>query len=114
MNVGAEPDVVREIPADVIGVVVKDNVVTVPEPVSARTHLERCDAEIIAAKPEATRAASLQTKHKACSDAAGKAPMLPRMIEVQARIISKVVPHPLAVPMHMWRTGMTRIVGSTW
>lgn len=53
MNVGAEPGVVREIPAHVIGIVVKHDVVTIPEPIGAGVNLERRDAESVTTKPEA-------------------------------------------------------------
>jgi hypothetical protein len=53
VNVGTEPDVVSEIPADVIRVVVEHNIVTIPEPVRAQADLERRHAEIVAAEPEA-------------------------------------------------------------
>ena len=59
VNVGAESDVVSQIPADVIGIVVKHNVIAIPEPVSARVNLERRDTEIVPTKPEATRTSAL-------------------------------------------------------
>ncbi len=45
MHVASESDVVSQIPPDVIGIVVNDDVVAIPEPVRAQVILKRRDTE---------------------------------------------------------------------
>ena len=51
MDVGAKSYVVGEVPAFVVGIVVDDDVVAIPEPVVAEAEVIRRDAEIKAAEP---------------------------------------------------------------
>ena len=57
--VGSQPDVVGEVPSDVIGVLVDHDVVCIPEPVIDEAPFERRDAEIVAVEPETLAASSL-------------------------------------------------------
>jgi len=58
VDVGTQPHVVGEVPAVVVRVFVDHNLIAVPEPVTAVTHVERCDIEIETSKPEPARTAS--------------------------------------------------------
>ena len=53
VDVGAQSDVVGEIPARVVGIVIDDDVVAVPIPVVDVSQVKRSNAEVEAAKPEA-------------------------------------------------------------
>src|SRR5271169_3949927 len=76
MNVGAQPDVVSEIPAVVVGIFVDHDIVAVPEPVIAIGQVKRGDAEVVAAKPETAGIASLNAPAVSAAKAAVEAAML--------------------------------------
>ena len=102
MDVGAEPDVVGEVPAIVVGVVVDHDVVTVPEPVVAIAQVEGANAKVEASKPKTVGAASAEAPDVTAADAAGESAMLPGMIEVEANIVASIVmPDPLAVVVNV-------------
>jgi hypothetical protein len=108
VNVAAQSHIVGEIPAVVVGIVVDHNVVAVPEPVIAITDIKSRDAKKESAEPEAARTASAKAPPVTGAEAAFKVTMLPRMIEMEARIIAPVVvPDPLAVVMDMGGFGMS-------
>ena len=107
MDVGAEPDIVGEVPADVVGVFKNRDVVAVPEPVVAVSDIKGGDAEVEATEPEAAGTATGQTPDMASTEAAAEVAMLPGMIEVEPGIIaSLIVADPLAVVVDMRRFGM--------
>jgi hypothetical protein len=107
VNVAAQSHIVGEIPAVVVGIVVDHNVVAVPQPVIAVTGIKSRDAKKESAEPEAARTASAKAPPVTGAEAAFKVTMLPRMIEMEARIIaSVVVPDPLAVVMDVGSFGM--------
>jgi len=90
-----------------VGIVVDHNVVAVPEPVIAVTNIKSRDAKKESAEPEAARTASAKAPPVTRAEAAFKVTMLPRMIEMEARVIAPVVvPDPLAVVMDMGGFGM--------
>jgi hypothetical protein len=55
MHVDTESDVVREIPAEVVWVIVDHDVIVIPIPVIHIGQVERGDAEVVPAEPEAVR-----------------------------------------------------------
>jgi hypothetical protein len=63
VDVGAESDVIGEIPAGMIGVVVEDDVVGVPE-IGAITEIERRDLEEEAVAPESIQTCAAQAKDR--------------------------------------------------
>src|SRR5580658_4853928 len=98
VDVGAQPYVVRQIPAIMVGVFVDDDLIAVPEPVTAEAEVESGHTEVEAAKPEAARTASGDAPHVAAAEAAGEVAVLPGMIEVESGVSrSSVMTDPGAV-----------------
>jgi hypothetical protein len=112
VNVSAQPRVVSQVPADIIGIRINHDVVPVPKPAVNIAQIIGGDAEKEAAKPEAVRAASLKPPYMMRAIGSGEASMLPGVIKMVVLIISAlVVPHPLIVArMDVGRFGVTRVV----
>ena len=109
MDVGAEARVVGQVPAIVVRIFVNDDLIGIPEPVVAETVVVRSDVEVETAKPEAGRAAAGEAEPMAAAEAARKASMLPRMIEMVVGIIAAgVVADPFIVGMDV---GGVRVSG---
>src|SRR5208283_5263331 len=101
MRISTEPHVIGQIPADVVGVLVDDDVVGVPQPAVAVHHVRGCDAPVPTIEPEAPRAAASQVPHMAAAKAAGEPAMLPRLIHVVADIVMAGVMANPDLPVHM-------------
>ncbi len=113
--VGAEADVVGEVPAVVIGIFEDGDLVIGPIPIVAEAVVRRSDAEIEAAEPEARSIAAADAPNVAAAEAAGEAAMLPGMIEVIVGIIAaSVVANPFAVGMDVRSFRMANPVGVFW
>jgi hypothetical protein len=111
VDVGAQPDIVGEVPAVVVGIVVDDDVVAIPEPVIAVSQVEIANAEIEASKPKAVGASSAEAPYVTAADAAGEVAVFPGMIEVEAHfVVAIVVSDPLAVVVDVGGFGMTLMV----
>ncbi len=111
VDVGSQPHVVGQVPAGMVGIFIDDDVIAVPEPVAAEANVIRSDTEIEAAEPEAVGAASGEMPDVAAAEAAGKASVLPGMIEVVVGIVGTgVVADPFAVRMDVRRVGMSGLV----
>jgi hypothetical protein len=110
--VGAEADVVGEVPANVVGIFEDGDLVSGPVPIVAKGVISRRDAEIEAAEPETRPIAAGDTPNVAAAEAAGEVAVLPGMIEVIVRIIlAGVVADPLAVGVDVRSFGMALFVG---
>ena len=112
MDVRPQPDVVGQVPADVVGIVVDHDLVAVPAPVIAEGVVGRRDLEGKAAKPETLPVSSAQAEDVARPEAAGEAPVLPGAIEVIGRIVAAgIVPDPaVAFGMDVRRVGMSGLI----
>ena len=111
MDIRAQPDVVRQIPAVMIGVFVNHNVIAVPEPIVAYIKLKRRHAKVVSGEPEPRWTAALQTEDEAGANAAWKVSVLPWMIQMKTRIIpSEVVANPPSIPVHMRRIRMPGLI----
>ena len=88
VNVGAEPDVVGEVPADVVGIVVDNDVVVVPAPIVARIVIVLGDAEEEAAEPEAVARSAFNAPNMGASNCAGEAAVFPGMIEMVVTVVA--------------------------
>ena len=98
MDVSAEPGVIGQVPARMVGVFVDDDGIGVPGPVATIANVSRRDAEIEAVEPEAGRAASGKVEDMPRAEAASEAPVLPGTIEMIARVIGTgIVPNPFAI-----------------
>lgn len=112
MAVGAQADVVGEVPANVVGVLVDDDFVGIPEPTITEGDVSGSDAEIEAVEPEAGRTAAGEMPNVAAAKAAGEVTMLPRMIHMILRIIGAgIMADPLAVGVDVRRIGMPGLIG---
>ena len=111
VNVGAKPDIVGEIPPIVVGILVNHDIVAIPKPIAAVTDIERSDAEIETAEPEAAGTTAAEVPDVSAAEAAGKAAVLPGMIEVKTRVIAAlIVTNPFAVRMDMGSIGVARTI----
>jgi hypothetical protein len=95
----------------VVGIVIDDDLIGSPIPVTGVSKVKRGYAEVEAAKPKAAGAPSLNAPLVAAAEAAGEAAMLEGMVYVIASIVSSgVVSHPLAVVVDVRRFGVARLV----
>jgi len=100
VNIDAESHVISEVPADVIGVIVDDDVVAIPEPVATVANVKRRYAEVIAAKPEATGASAAEAPYETRTESTLEVAVLPSVIEVEAVFVpSPVMPNPPPILM---------------
>ena len=107
MNIGAQADVVGEIPAVMVGVFVNHHVVAVPIPAIGVGKVKRGDAEVEATKPETPGIPTLDAPTMSTAEATLKAAVLPRMVEVEAVVIMpQVVTNPFAVVVNVRGVGM--------
>lgn len=111
MDVGTETDVVGQIPADVVGVVVDDDVVRIPKPAITVAHIVGSDGEVETAEPEAARASSSEMPDVAATDATGEVAMLPGMVEMIVNVVaSGVVADPGFAAVDVWGVGMASAI----
>src|SRR5208337_4503258 len=112
VNVSAQSDVERQIPADVVGIVVNHDLVSVPHPVVAVTVVIRGNAEIETAEPEAIASSAGQMPNVPAANSARKVPVLPRVVEVIVAISrAGFVADPFAVRMDVRSIGVpSRVV----
>lgn len=115
MAIGAKANVVGEIPAIVVGIVVDHNLVAVPIPIVAVGIVIGCDAEIEAAEPEAFAIAAGDPPDVATANAAGETAMLPDTIEMIVGIIAAgFVADPLVIVVNVRSVGMIPFIGISW
>jgi hypothetical protein len=94
-----------------VGIVVNYNLIGIPEPVGAIVVVWRCNAEEKAIEPEAFATASRKVEHMALADAAGKASMFKRVIEVIARVVfTGIVSDPLIICVNVGSFGVSLFV----
>ena len=113
--IGAKANVVGEIPAIVVGIVVDHDLVAVPIPIVAVGIVIGCDAEIEAAEPEAFAIAAGDAPDVAAANAPGEAAMLPDTIEMIVGIIAAgIVADPLVIVVNVRSVGMIPFIGISW
>jgi hypothetical protein len=112
VDVGAEPDVVGQIPAVVIGIFVDRDVVILPVPIIAELVVVGCDLEVRVLEPESLAVPSLEPINVAGAEAEGKAPVLPGTISAVVRIVATViVANPLPIGrMDVGSVGMLGVI----
>jgi hypothetical protein len=112
MYVRPQTNVVSQIPAYMIGIVIEHDVIAVPEPVAAVTHIVRRYREVKTAEPEARRSATYESPYVLSTDRLGKMTMFPGMVEVIVRIATAgVVSDPLVSRgVHVRSLGMALLV----
>lgn len=115
MDVNTEPHVVGEIPSDVVGIIVDNDVIVTPIPVIDVAKVEVCHAEVIPAEPKAAGTASAEPPYETRSESSFEVAMFPGMVEVvvHPRTVY-VVPDPLAVLVNVRGLGMAFLVAKRW
>ena len=111
MNVRPQSGVIGQVPSVVIGILVDHDLIGVPQPVVTENDIERRDAEEEPTEPETSRAASFESKEMPAAEPAGEAAMRPRVIEMEVAVVTAyAMPNPFAVPVHVWRVGVSSTV----
>lgn len=87
VNVGAQADVVGQVPAHVVGIIVNDDVIAGPVPVVTIAKVRGGDAEVEAAEPEAARTAASETPDVFGTKPGGEMAVRPGMIEMEAGVL---------------------------
>ena len=112
MDVSAEADVVGEVPAVMVWVVVNYELVGAPVPAVAETVVSGGHVEIETTEPEALAVATFDAKYVALADASGEAAMLPGMLKVIVGIIAAgIVAYPFVVGVNVRSFGVAGSVG---
>src|ERR1035437_1299337 len=88
VDVGAQTDVIAEVPAVVVGIEIEHDVVVVPEPVADVAVLVGRNPEIETVDFESVASAAAHPPDLLSADPASEASVLPRMIETQAGIVA--------------------------
>ena len=111
MHVRAQPDVIREIPANMVWIFIDHDVVAVPEPIAAIDNVVWGDAEEEASKPETARPAALNPEDMAFTKTAPETSVRPRVIKAVVGIISaRIMSNPLVVGVDVGHVGMSGLV----
>ena len=108
MNIRAQAHVVRQVPAHVVGIVIDDDVIRIPQPVVTVIVVIRRNREKESAKAEAFAIAAADPPNVVRANRPGKMPVLPGMVEMVMSVASSaVMPNPVVVfSMNVRRFGM--------
>lgn len=87
MHVRAQPDVISQVVARIVRVIIKNDVIAVPEPIIAIRNVRLCHLKEVAAETKAVRVASSKTPDMMRADRSPKAPVFPRMVKMKTRIM---------------------------
>src|SRR5208283_694161 len=111
VNVCAKPDVVSEVPPDMVGVVVDHDLVTVPEPIIHEAVVVRSHTEKEAAKAESLRTTATEPVYMAGSNTTAEVAVFPRMIKVIMGIVpARVVSNPRVVTVNVRSVGVPMLI----
>src|SRR5579862_7490998 len=91
VDIGSETDVIGEIPAGMIGIVVDDDVVRIPEPAIDIAEFPGRYAPVPAVEPEAVRVAAYESPAMGRPEAAGEMAVFPGVIEMKALVVAALV-----------------------
>ena len=94
-----------------IGIVVNDEIVRIPEPSVTETNVVRSDGKEEAPEPEAAGATSTKAPHVAAAETARESAMFPRMLQmVMSVIAARIMAHPFSIRMYVRSFGMSALV----
>ena len=111
MNVSSQPHVVSEVPADVIRILIDDDLVRAPKPAVAEGDVVWGNAKEETTKPKTRRAPSCEVPNMVGAEPAREVSVFPRMIEMVVRIVpAGVMPNPL-ITIDMRGVGVAWLVG---
>jgi hypothetical protein len=98
VQVGAETDVVRQVPSHVIRIRVDRDLIGVPQPIVGEAVIVSRDAEVETAEPETSWPSAGEPEDVARPEAAAETTVRPGMVEVIVAVVpARVVPNPLPV-----------------
>jgi hypothetical protein len=109
VHISPESRVIGQVPAWIVGIVIEDDVVRIPEPAVAIGQVIRRNAEVESAEEKPVRAPAAEPVDIARSKAAGEVAVLPGMVKVIVRVAAGVA-DPAAVVVNMRRIGMAGLV----
>jgi hypothetical protein len=108
VDVGAEPGVISQIVAGVVGIFVDDNLVASPVPIRAKSDIRVGHTEVESVEPETRRPTAGQTPDVTRPEASGEVSVRPGMVYMIAGVVRPlVVPYPVIVPFDVRRVWMT-------
>jgi len=111
MNVGAEPDVVGQVPTRMVRIFIDHYIVAVPKPIAAIAKVIRGDCESEPSKEESAWTSASEVKNVMGPKAAGKVSVLPGMVKMIVYIAGTgVVTNPLTIWMDVRSVGVTVLV----
>ncbi len=111
MDVGSETHVVGEVPAIVVRIFVDDNLVAIPVPIPCESKVDRGDIPVPPVEPESIGTAAREVPSVGWTEAAAEATMLPRMLKMEACIITAgIMPYPVVRRIDVRRIGMAGLV----
>lgn len=111
MDVGAQPGVIGEIPARIVAIGVEDDIVAIPKPVVAITHVGWSDHEEISVEVEAVWASAFEAIDVARAKFTREMAVFPRTIEVIAVVPAFVADPAVVLGVHMGSIGMPWSLG---
>jgi len=111
VGVGAEPRVVGQVPAGVVGIFVDDDGIAVPIPIIGEVVVVGSYAEVEAPKPEAVAVSSAKVVRMAAAKAASEAAVFPGMIQVIVRVAAAgIVANPMVIMVNVRRLRMIGLI----
>ena len=109
VHIGSEASVVGQIPAIVIGVLVDDDIVSIPVPSINEAKIDRRDAPVPSIEGEAIGASTAEVPSVRWSESAYEAAMFKGVVDMKVCIVATgVVTHPLISLINV------RCVGMAW
>lgn len=111
--VRAQPDVVSQVVAWIVWIVIKNDVIAVPEPIIAINNVRLCHLKEEAAKAKAVRVASSETPDMTTANGAGKMPVFPRMVKMVARVMPLMAYPAIIVSVNVRRFRMAFLIAES-
>ncbi len=111
VHVSAQPNVIGQVPSNMVWVLVNYDLVRIPKPVITVVVVGWGNAEVEAAKPEAFPVSSFKPPDMVAAKATPEPPVLPGMVDVISDIITvSIVPDPLTVLVNVRSVWMAFLV----
>ncbi len=112
VHIRPEADVISQIPARVIGIVVNDDLVGIPQPTVAIANIKGSNAPEPTVETETRGTAASETPNMAATNAAIETTVLPGMVEMIIGIVATgIMTHPLAIVVNVRSFRMALFVG---
>lgn len=110
MDVGSQPHVISQVVAYIVGIVIDDDVIAIPDPIIHVNDVRVRNLEEEPAKTKAVRIAAAQSPYMPSADRSGKVSVLPRMVEVEARIVPFMPDPTIVLGMDVGRFGVAFLI----